>query len=227
MGGHERGNPRADGAAEGEQFAAKERPHSRPDDRQLPVGVGGRVPVTRKMFPDRKNPPGERSLRERDPEGGRGARVLGEGAVPDHRVARVAAHVEDRGEIHVDPHRPKLGGGSRAERFRHGLVPAAEQGAGAGRGKPGKRGFLEARHAPPLLVDGDQRKGVPPAGGGTDLPAEGACLGGAFDVAGKQDDAGDLSPREPSRKRGGKRLPVEADPQGRGDGVSMLHGMEL
>lgn len=183
MGGHERRDPRARGAAEGEQLAAEERPHSRPDDRQLLVGVGGRVPVTREMFSDRKNPPGERTLRERDPEGSRGTRVFGEGTVPDHRIARVAAHVEDRGEIHVDPHRPKLCGGSRAERFRHGLVPAAEQGAGAGRGKPGKRGFLEPRHAPSLLVDGDQRKGVAPAGGGSDLAAKGAYLGGALDVS--------------------------------------------
>lgn len=183
MGGHERGNPRPDGEAEGEQFAAKECPHSRPDDRQLLVGIGGRVPVTREMFSDRKNSPGERSLRERDPEGSRGARVFGEGTVPDHRIARVAAHVEDRGEIHVDPHRPKLCGGCRADRFRHGLVPAAEQGAGAGRRKPGKRGFLEARHAPSLLVDGDQRKGVAPAGGGSDLAAKAAYLCGALDVA--------------------------------------------
>lgn len=58
MGGHERRDPRARGAAEGEQFAAKERLPARPDDRQLFVGVGGRVPVAREMFPDRDDPPG-------------------------------------------------------------------------------------------------------------------------------------------------------------------------
>jgi len=166
------------------------------------------------MFPDREDPPGERTLRERDPEGGRGLRVLGEGAVPDHRVCRVAVHVEDRGEVHVDPHRPQFGGDRRAGRFRHGLVPAAEEGAGPGRGKPGKRGVLEPRHAPSLLVDGDQREGIPAPRGGTDLATQGAHLGGAFDVAGVQDDAADLALVKPEGKRPRERLPVEADPQG-------------
>lgn len=222
MGGHERRNPRARGTAEGEQFAAKERLPSRPDDRQLFVGVGGRVSVAREMLPDGEDPPGERSLRERDPEGGRDVRVFGEGAVPDHRVARVAVHVEDRGEVHVDPHRPQFGGRRGAHALRDGLVPATEEGAGAGRGKPGKRRFLEPRHAPSLLVDGDQREGIAGARGGSDLTGQGAHLGGAFDIAGIEDDAADLAPREPSRKRSGKRLPFKADPQGGGDAFGSL-----
>jgi len=227
VGGHERRDPRARGPSEGEQLAAKERPPSRPDDRQLFMGVGGRVPVTREMFPDREDPPGERSLRERDPEGSRGVRLFGEGAVPDHRVARVAVHVEDRGEVHVDPNRPKLGGGRRADGFGHGLVPAAEEGAGAGGWKPGERRIDQPRHAASLLVDGDQRKGIAATGGGSDLAAQSAHLCGAFDVAGEEDDAPDLARLEPPRKRGGKRLPVEADPQGGGDALSKFHGMEL
>ena len=195
VGGHERRDPRARGAAEGKQFAAKERLPSRLDDRQFHVGVGGRVPVAWEMFPDREDPPGERSLRERDPEGGRGVRVLGEGAVPDHWVARVAVHIEDRGEVHVDPDRPKLGGGRGADGFRHGLVPAAEQGAGAGRGKPGERRILQPRHTASLLVDGDQREWIPTAGGGSDPMAQSAYLGGALDVAGVEDDAADLPAR--------------------------------
>lgn len=202
MGGHERRDPRARGAAEGEQFAAKERLPSRPDDRQLFVRVGGRVPVAREMFPYREDPPGERSLRERDPESGRGVRVFGKGAVPDHPVARVAGHVEDRSEVHVDSHRPKLGGDRSAQPFRHGLVPAAEEGAGAGGWKPGERRILEPLHTAPLLVDGDQREGIAAARGGPDLAAQFAHLGGSFDVAGEEDDAADLPAREPSRHRG-------------------------
>lgn len=225
MGGHERRDPRARGPSEGEQLAAKERPPSRPDDRQLFVGVGGRVPVAREMFPDRKDPPGERSLRERDPESGHGVRVPGEGAVADHRVCRVAVHVEDRGEVHVDPDRAEFGGGRGAHALRQALVSATEEGAGPGRGKPGERGFLETRHAASLLVDGDQREGIAAARGGSDLAAQSAHLGGALDVAGVEDDAADLPARQPSRKRSGKRLPVEAGPQGGGE--CALPGLHL
>ncbi|MBP2675741.1 MAG: hypothetical protein H6Q84_2581 [Deltaproteobacteria bacterium] len=227
MGGHQRRDPRARGAAEGEQFAAKERPSSRPDDRQLYMGVGGRVAVPREMFPDREDPTGERTLRERDPESGRGVRVFGEGAVADHRVCRVAVHVEDRGEVHVDPHRAELGGGRRAQPFRYGFIPATEEGAGAGRGKPGERGVLEPRHAASLLVHCDQREGIAAACGGSDLAAQSAHLVRALDVAGVEDDAADLPACEPPRQRGREGLPVEADPEGGGDGVSVLHGMEL
>jgi len=211
---HQRRDLRARGAPEGEQFAAKERLPSRTDDRQLLVGVGGCVPVPRKMFPDGEDPPGERSFREGDGEGGRGVGIVGEGAVPDHRIERVAVDVEDRGEVHVDPDRPEFGGDRGAQPFRHRLVPAAEEGAGAGRGEPGERGLLQAGHPPSLLVDGDQRQGVPPAGGGADLAAQGAHLRGAPDVAGVEDDAPDLAPGKPPRKLRGKGLPLEADPQG-------------
>ena len=224
MGGHERRYPRARGAAEGEQFAAKERLPSRPDDRQLIVGVGGRVPVARKMFSGREDPPGERSLREGDPESGRGVRVPGEGAVPDHRVRRVAVHVEDRCEVHVDPHRPKFGGDRRADGFRHGLVPTTEEGAGACRGKMREGRLPEARHTASLLVDRDQREGISAACGGSDPAAQFAHPGGAFDVAGKEDDAADLAPGEPPRQRAGQRFPVEADPEGGGEcALSGLH----
>ena len=227
VGGHERRDSRARGAAEGEQFAAKERLSSRPDDRQLFMGVGGRVAVAREMFPDRQDPPGERTLREGDPERGRSVRVFGECAVPDHPVARVAGHIEDRGEVHVDPHRPQLSGDCGTHALRHGFVPAAEEGAGAGGWKPGKRRILEPLHTAPLLVDGDQRDGIAAARGGPDLAAQSAHLGGSFDVTGEEDDAADLPACEPSRQRGWKRLPVEADPQWGGDGVTMFHGMEL
>jgi len=53
VGGHERRDPRARGAEEGEQLAAKERLPSRADDRRLFMGVGGRVAVPREMFSDR------------------------------------------------------------------------------------------------------------------------------------------------------------------------------
>jgi hypothetical protein len=224
--GHERGDFCARGATEGEQFAEKERPLPCPDDGQFLVGVGGRVAVPREMFSDRQDPPGERSPRESDSECGRNGRVIGKGAVADHRVCRVAVNIEDRREVHVDPNRPQLGGGRRARTLRHGFVPATEEGAGAGRRKPGERGFLEPRHAASLLVDGDQREGIPPAGGGSDFSAKGAHLGGAFDVAGVEDDAADLPAGEPSQRRCRKRLPVEADPEGGGDAVSMLHAME-
>ena len=171
MGGHERRDPRARGAAEGEEFAAKERPPSCQDDGQFFVGIGGRVPMPREMFPDGEDPPGERSPRERDSEGGRGVRVVGEGAVTDHGVVRVAVHVEDRGEVHVDPHRPQFGGRRGAHALRHGFVPATEEGAGAGRGEPGERWFLEPRNSPSLLVDGDQGEGIATSGGGSDLAA--------------------------------------------------------
>ena len=224
VGGHERRDPLARGAAEGEEFAAKERLSSRPDDRKLFVGVGGRVPVSREMFPDREDPPGERSLRERDPESGRGVRVRGERPVPDHRVARVAVHVEDRGEVHVDPHRPQFGGDRRAQGFRHGLVPAAEEGAGAGRGKVRERSLAEPRDAAAFLVDRDQREGISAARGGTDLAAQGAHLGGAIDIAGEEDHAPDLPVREPPRQRRGERFPFKADPQGGGGcASSRLH----
>jgi len=212
VGGHERRDPRAGGAAEGEEFAAKERFLPRPDDGKFEVGVGGGVAVPGEMFPDREDPPGERPLRERDPESGRGAGIIGEGAIPDHRVRRVAVHVEDRGEVHVDPHRAELGGGRRADGFRHVHIPATEEGAGAGRRKPGERGFLEPRHTASLLVDGDQREGIAAARGGSDLAAQSAHLGGALDVACVEDDAGDLPAREPPRQRGRERLPVESDP---------------
>jgi hypothetical protein len=169
--GHQGRDTGARGAAEGDQFAAKERLSRRPDDRQFFVGVGGRVPVTREMFPDRQDPTGERSLRERDPEGGRVFRVRGERPVSDHGVARVAVHVEDRGEVYVDPHRAELGGGRRADGFRHRLVSAAEEGAGTGGGKPGKRRVLEPRHTASLLIDGDQWEGIAAARGGSDLAA--------------------------------------------------------
>jgi hypothetical protein len=224
VGGHERRDPRAGGAAEGEQFAAKERLPSRQGDRELFMGVGGRVPVAREMFPDREDPPGERSPGERDPEGGDDGRILREGAVPDHRIRRVADHVEYRREVHVDPDGAELGGGRRAKGFRHGLVPAAEEGAGPGRWKPGKRGVLEPRHAASLLVDRDQREGIAAARGGTDLAAQGTHLGGALDVAVEEDDAADLPACEPSRQQGWERLPFEADPQGGGDAFrSTLH----
>jgi len=164
------------------------------------------------MFPDREDTPGERSPGERDPEGGHGARVPGEGAVPDHGVFRIAVHVEDRGEVHVDPCRAKFGGGRGADGFRHVLVTATEEGAGAGGRKPGERRILQPRHTASLLVDGDQREGVAAACGGSDLAAQSAHLGGGIDVPGEQDDAADLPGREPSRQRGRERLSVEADP---------------
>jgi len=86
VGGHERRDPRARGAAEGEQFPAQERLPSRADDRQLFMGVGGRVAVPGEMFSDREDPTGQQTFRERDPESGHGARISGKGAVADHRV---------------------------------------------------------------------------------------------------------------------------------------------
>ena len=225
--GHDRRDPGAHGAAEGKQFAAKERLLPRPDDGKVDVGVGGGVAVSGEMLCDGEDPPGERSPGERDPEGGRDGRVIGKGTVPDHRVGRVAVHVEDRGEVHVDPHGAELGGGRGAGGFRHVLVPATEEGAGAGGWKPGERGVLEPRHAASLLVDGDQREGIGAARGGSDLAAQSAHLGGGFDVPGEQDDAADLPACEPSRQGGRERLPVEADPQGGGDGFrSILHRPE-
>jgi len=130
--GHDRRDPGAHGAAEGEQFAAKERFLPHPDGGKVEVGVDGGVAVPGEMFRDGEDPPGERSPGERDPEGGRDGRVVGKGPVPDHRVGRVAVHVEDRGEVHVDPHGAEFGGGRGTDGFRHALVPAAEKGAGAG-----------------------------------------------------------------------------------------------
>ena len=89
-------------------------------------------------------------------------------------------------------------------------------------GKRGERRILEPRHAASLLVDGDQREGIAAARGGSDLAAQGAHLGGALDVAGEEDDAADLPACEPSRQRGGERLPLEADPQGGGDGFRSI-----
>lgn len=225
--GHDRRERGAHGAAEGEQFAAKERLPPRPDDGKVEVGVGGCVAVPGEMFCHGEDPPGERSPGERDPEGGRGGRVIGKGTVPDHRVGRVAVHVEDRGEVHVDPNGAEFGGGRRADGFRHVLVPATEEGAGAGGREPGERRILQSRHTPPLLVDGDHREGIPATRGGSDLAAQPAHLGGGIDVPGEQDDAADLPAREPPGQRGGERLPVEADPQGGGGVLSRLHGMEF
>jgi len=227
VGGHERRDPCARGAAEREQFAAEERLPSGADDRQRIVRVGGRIPVTREMFPDREDPPGERTPRESDSESGNGVRVPGEGAVPDHGISGVAVHVEDRREVHVDPDRAEFGGGRGAQPFRHGFAPATEEGAGAGRGKPGERGILEPRHAASLLVDGDQREGIAAACGRSDLAAQSAHLGGGIDVPGEQDHTADLPASEPPRQRGRERLPVEPDPEGGGDGFSMFHGMKL
>jgi len=225
VGGHQRRDPRADGAAERKQFPGEEHRRGRPHHGQFLVGIGGGVAVPREMLPHRENAPGEAPFVEGDAQPGDGFRVAGERPVPDHGVARIRVHVQDGGKIDVDPDGAELRRRRGAHRRGDLLVAAAEEGARAGRREPGEGRVLQARHAAPLLVDGDQRPRVPLSGGGTDFAAQGAQLGGALDVPRVQDDAARLAPGEQPRKRRGEGLPLEAQPQGGGDGVlADVHG---
>jgi len=111
MGGHERGNPCTNGATERVEVPPAERvPGAAYYGKHL-VGICRGTAVPREVLPDRDHPPGENASEKGDPEAGGLRRIVRQCPVPDHRVFRVAVHIQDRGEVDIDPHGAQL--------FRH------------------------------------------------------------------------------------------------------------
>ncbi|GAB4362758.1 MAG: hypothetical protein Kow00128_02830 [Deltaproteobacteria bacterium] len=216
VGGHQRGDPGADRAAEGEQIPGHQHPPAVPDGRQRFVGIGVGGSVAGEMLADGEDSPGQGAPEEGDAEPRRLGRIVRQGAGPDHRVVRAAVHVQHRGEVDVHPHRPKLLRDRLAGRLRRALGPAGEGGIAASGREPGEPRLGEPLDPASLLVDGDQRRGAVPAGGGADLPAEFPDLPRGFRIAGEEDHAEQRSLPQHAGDRCRQLFPLEPGHQGGG-----------
>jgi hypothetical protein len=196
--GHERGNPRTNGETERVKVSLAERVPGASHDGKLHVGIGCGIAVPREVFPDGKNAASQNPAQKGDPQLRDGMRVRGNGPVSNHGVDRVAVDVEDGGEVDVDPDGAQFLSDRPADGLRHARSPAAEKGVAPGRGKAGKSRCREAHYPATFLVDGDERGGTSPPGGGADLPAQIPDLAGGLHVSREQDHAGHGSFPEPS-----------------------------
>jgi len=108
VGGHERGNPCTNGTTERMEISPYKRvPGAAYYGKHL-VGICRGTAVPREVLPDRDHPPGENAAEKGDPEAGDLRRIVRQRPVPDHRVFRVAVHIQDRGKVYIDPHGAQL-----------------------------------------------------------------------------------------------------------------------
>jgi len=139
----------------------------------------------------------------------------GEGAVADHGARRIAAHVQNRREIDVDPHGRQFGREDKAQTPGRGRSGAPEEGDGAGGRETGEARIREPAHPSPLVIDGDEGRRPAPSRGGLDLAAQLADLPGVSRVAREQHDTSHRPLPQPSGHAGRDRSSLEAHEQDR------------
>ena len=135
------------------------------DDRQVEMGVHGRVAVPGEVLRARGDALPLRALDERGDVPGNELGVGAEAADPDHRVVRVHVHVRDRREVqvHAGARRARPRSPRRRPLGQLDVVDDAEReiarvGAAADRLEPGD--------VAALLVDRRRGRPAPPAAGG-------------------------------------------------------------
>ena len=180
VGGHDRPDTGRDRGPKGRQRRAQRRRVVR-HHRQGPVRIDGGRAVSREVLGAGADSRGLQAGDERGDVLGHAVGAVPERSHPDHRVARVAVHVRDRGQVERHP-----GGGQVAsERRRHGAgqvrVVDLAQGQVSGVGASPVR--LQPRDLAALLVDGDDQVGASQP----QLRAERGDLLPGRDVAGEQD----------------------------------------
>jgi hypothetical protein len=169
---------------EGDELAGGERAAGLPHARQDEVRVARARAVSREVLPARKDAFAKEPAREREPEAGDARRVRIEGAVADHAIAGVRAHVEDGREVEVDADGAQL----PAHRAPDGLgEPRVAARADGRHRREVREGRGEAVDAAPLVVDRHERHdpGAELVQGGDQVPQ----APGAAHVALEQDDA--------------------------------------
>ena len=126
--GHHRVHARVDRHAEGDELHPVEAVAVGPDDGQLDVRIGPGVAVPGEVLGGR-----ERTSLPGPPDEGRtqsphGLRIFAEGADVDHRVVRIAVHVEHRRKEPVNAHRPGFFGRDAAVLVGEVLVTRGAEG---------------------------------------------------------------------------------------------------
>ena len=157
------------------------------DHRQLFVGIGIRIAMTRKVFPAGHDfvvlqPRRRRQSQLADHVGRRPER-----AVADNRIVRIAVHIEHRRHIHVHAHCPQLfGNGCRSCVGQFGGIAATQQVAGRENRKTrGKTGDPTT-----LLIDGNQQRRM--GATGLEIVRQIDHLFDGFEVSREQNDTARL-----------------------------------
>ena len=160
------------------------------------------------MLGHRHDAPLLQAVDDLDSQPGDPPRVVAEGPVPHDAIPVPGDDVHHRCHVHVDADAGQFAG--RNAREVPGLLFAAH---GCVAGKP-RKGFLQAGHRAPLLIDGDKQRGlaaVPGAGlgGKTQVPD----LPWRLQIPGKQDDPPDLAGGDQVLEIAVEAGTVEADHQ--------------